>query len=175
MRVKSIEEFTEMFRSIMRLEEYIDLEKLIIDLKGEIVNHDETFTRISRINNGNEVSFSIALPITNDTSERRYLLAHSIGHLLIHMNYLLDDEKWQTTEDYFDSAYYRQGHNIENYEAHVFAMELLLDKRSFFRIAKENLIDGVYRTDKISEHFEVPTQYVIERGRKLGLFSFDLN
>lgn len=173
MDVENIENFTLMFKEIMNLEEHINVDKLIQDLDGEVEEHNESFVIISK--GGENTSFVITLPTLTNISERKYLLAHSIGHLLIHMNYLLDDDSWNDVDDYYDSAHYRQGHNIENYEADAFAMELLLGRKSFFRIAKENLIDGVYKTEEISKHFEVPTRYVIERGRKVGLFAFGPN
>lgn len=171
MNVKNIEDFTEVFRTVMCLRGHIDVEKLIRDLKGEVVNHNKPYAEVFKIDNNDDISFSIALPTISDTYERRYLITHLIGHLLIHMNYLIDNEKWQNIESYSDSAYYRQGHNIENYEADEFAMTLLMNKEEFLKISKENMDNGIYKIDDIAKHFEVPTKYVIARGRQLGLFS----
>lgn len=113
--------------------------------------------------------------ISQETPElrRRFSIAHELGHLFLHMGYLIDPELWKSTGAYQDSVRYRFGYTEEEFEANEFAAALLLPSAEFRRVAEQNRSKRSYQIHPIAEHFNVSTHAVKVRGQWLGLFSWD--
>lgn len=122
----------------------------------------------------NDDNFIITLNQHSSNEKRsRFSIAHELGHLFLHMGYIIDEEKWEKTESYTDSVYHRYGHTIEEYEANEFAAAFLMPKNHFIDVIKDNYNEDHYRINEIANHFDVSTDAAINRGRWLGLFSWE--
>jgi Zn-dependent peptidase ImmA (M78 family) len=118
-------------------------------------------------------SFEIVISEDKPRQRKRFSIAHEIGHLFLHMGYLIKPELWESVGDYRDSVYYRFGHSIEEYEANEFAAAFLMPDHEFKRIAKQNLKNGVYNIEEIANYFDVSIEAATIRGKWLGLFSWE--
>lgn len=170
----TINEFVDNLREILGVKTPVDVEEVVTILRGEIVYEDCVDGKEAKIEKVESSKCNYRITLSKSTSQirDRFTVAHEIGHLFLHMGYLVDDEKWNKTPLYQDSAYYRFGHNEEEYEANEFAAALLMPKGEFFKIAKKHLKDGVYDVEKIAKYFEVSIDAAKNRGRWIGLFSW---
>lgn len=117
--------------------------------------------------------FTISLAGDQYETRRRFSIAHELGHLFLHMGYLIDEDKWASVGTYTDSVYYRYGYTTEEFEANEFAAALLMPRPDFVRIATQHQAAGGYRISAVAEHFCVSTEAALNRGRWLGLFSWE--
>lgn len=122
-----------------------------------------------------KVNGSFQILITDDKlpQRQRFSIAHELGHLFLHMGYLINDELWHNTNNYNDSVYYRYGHSEEENEANEFAAALLMPEAKFREVAKNSLKSGYYDIDEIADFFDVSPSAVLTRGKWLGLFTWE--
>ena len=151
-----------------------DVEKAVLDLGGIIENFNEQYGQdadayIRKYHD----TFAIAVKNTSTEKRKRFSIAHELGHLFLHMGYLIDDDLWNSVDTYVDSVWHRMGYNEEEFEAHEFAASLLMPEEEFIKISKDNFSDGYYSLDKIAEHFNVSNKAAKVRGCWLGIFSWD--
>ena len=106
-------------------------------------------------------------------ARRRFSIAHELGHLFLHLGYLIDDDLWESVDSYIDSVRHRMGYNEEEFEAHEFAGSLLMPADEFRFVANQFFADGLYPLEKIAEHFDVSSKAVKVRGCWLGVFSWE--
>lgn len=149
----------------------VDVDLAVARLSGEVTRFADADyeAKIERAGDGFRISLRGDLPANRE----RFTVAHELGHLFLHMGYIVDEQKWRETAEYRDSAYYRFGHNIEEYEAHEFAAALLMPANEFKQIAAKFRLGGKYQIQPIADHFEVSTHAATTRGRWLGLFSWE--
>ena len=117
--------------------------------------------------------FIIELNSTGDSPRDTFSLAHEVGHLFLHMGYLVSPEKWNRATDYHDSVKYRYGYSEEELEAHEFAGAFLMPVDDYRSFVQENASDGQIALAIVAEHFGVSRQASLTRGRWLGLFEWD--
>lgn len=115
-------------------------------------------------------SFVIRLRSSVPQTRRRFSIGHELGHLFLHMGFLIDEAKWQATGTYFDSVRYRFGFSEEEYEANEFAAALLMPAAEFRDEAMKNLSSSGYHIEAIAAHFGVSPIAAKVRGQWLGLF-----
>ncbi|MCR8927455.1 ImmA/IrrE family metallo-endopeptidase [Priestia megaterium] len=171
--------------------------KAINQLAYDIRNSLALYTPINNINDipkilGGEIEFSNYLEndmeaMIEKTDENfvirikdqpsiqrmRFSIAHELGHLFLHMGYLINESLWSEVRNYKDSVYYRNGYGTEENEANEFAGAFLMPEEEFKTKAKENLKDGLYDIDAIATHFNVSVSAAIIRGKWLGLFGWE--
>lgn len=104
------------------------------------------------------------------TLERqRFSIAHEIGHLFLHMGYIIDEKVWNTTEETFLRKYAGE----MEYQADEFAAALLMPRDDFREIVRESYSgNNQYDAMKIARYFNVSVKEVANRGRWLGYFSW---
>lgn len=176
-RRAEINAFADSVREIMGLNVPVDVEKMVKQLGGVIDYSNDlpvgAEAKIERIEN----SFKITLqePSERSTKEtrKRFTIAHEIGHLFLHMRYIIDPNYWSKVPEYVDGAYYRFGYSAEEREAYEFAAALLMPKREFEEIANRNLDSGSFNLQPIAEYFNVSIHAVKVRGGYLGLFEIN--
>jgi len=167
-------------RESLKLERPYSPEEVVKKLCGEInetINEEYVDAYIKK---SGETSFIIQLNADRAKTRKSFTIAHELGHLFLHMGFLIDDEKWNAiNEDYQDSAFYRMsGHNIpgfyaqEEHEANVFAANFLMPKDEFIRVANDNLDGNRYNLSPIAEYFDVSEPAVANRGKWLGIFKW---
>jgi Zn-dependent peptidase ImmA (M78 family) len=170
---KAIETLANSLIDVLNLSFPIPIEEVPAMLEGRIIFepfHDENLEALIR-KDGN--SFEIQVSPDRSPLRQRFSIAHEIGHLFLHMGYLINPELWDAVGDYRDSVYYRLGHNSEEYEANEFAAAFLMPENEFKKIARENLVSGMYDIEKISRYFGVSEMAVTTRGKWLGLFVWE--
>lgn len=104
---------------------------------------------------------------------KRFTIAHELGHLFLHMGYIINPVKWSSVGTYMESVHLRYGHSEEEYEANEFAGAFLMPREEFEIVAEANRHGGYYSISAIAYHFEVSEDAARMRGRWLGLFSWD--
>ncbi len=119
-----------------------------------------------------ENSFNINLNPNRHINRDRFTLAHELGHLFLHMGFIVDKEKWDSIST-DDIIFFRDNnYSIKEYEANEFAASFLMPKDEFIEIAEENLTGNNYNLNSISEYFRVSVQATENRGKWLGIFKW---
>ncbi|MGG0516610.1 ImmA/IrrE family metallo-endopeptidase [Bacillus pseudomycoides] len=176
-RREAINELAYNLHEILKLEIPINIEEVPEYLGGELLYvdslEDGMEAKIERLSPQCEKKFRITLQREACEERRRFSIAHELGHLFIHMKYLIDQKEWDNSQEYKDSVYYRYGYGTEENEANEFAGAFLMPKKQFINVANKNFRQGKYYLDSIAEHFNVSVQAVKTRGRWLGLFSWE--
>ncbi|MGG1685567.1 ImmA/IrrE family metallo-endopeptidase [Pseudalkalibacillus sp. NRS-1564] len=134
----------------------------------EVIKSNESIeAMIKKVEN----SFEIKIKKNGYEKRDRFSIAHELGHLFLHMGYIIEDELWSSTEEYTDSVYFRYGYGTEEKEADQFAASFLMPKDKFIEKAEENLSGGVFQLRPIADYFNVSLKAVEIRGVSLGLFN----
>jgi Zn-dependent peptidase ImmA (M78 family) len=112
--------------------------------------------------------------IANDRAETRqnFSVAHEIGHLFLHMGFLVNPEVWAGIVRYEDSVRARYGYSEEEHEANQFAAAFLMPEAEFVAVANAALNDGAFDLSAIAREFGVSESAAKTRGQWLGLFSW---
>jgi len=170
-RRDQISRLAETVRATCDLTTPVDVELAVRRLRGEIdrVDDAEIEAKIEKRGDG----FRITLANDVHENRRRFSVAHELGHLFLHMGYLIDKDRWSQVGTYVDSVYYRYGFNIEEYEANEFAGAFLMPRAEFVQVANRHRSGDTYQIGPIAEHFKVSADAAKIRGRWLGLFSWD--
>ncbi|AYD39607.1 ImmA/IrrE family metallo-endopeptidase [Clostridium fermenticellae] len=146
-------------------------EELIKQLGGKIVHDnsiqsfiDDFDAKIVKANYDDEEQFIVTIADFKHMNRKRFSMAHELGHLFLHMNFLKKDY-WCNNLDAVGSERYRYGHSMEEKEADEFAAAFLMPKNQFKCIAKEN----DYNIEKIAKIFGVSRQAATIRANNLKL------
>lgn len=96
---------------------------------------------------------------------RRFTIAHELGHLFLHMGYLINEELWRKQDQ---NVYERSGSSEKEYQANEFAAAFLMPKEDYFRKMNESMDGNKVNTSKIAEYFNVSVEAASNRGKFLG-------
>ncbi len=170
-RREHINRLAESVRTACELGTPVDIRDTVHRLGGELVEADDADfeAKIERVGTG----FRISLGPQPHEQRRRFSVAHELGHLFLHMGYLIDESKWQKVGVYTDSVYYRFGYSTEEFEANEFAASLLMPRAEFVQVAQKSQRAGTVNPQAIADHFQVSVEAAVNRGRWLGLFSWE--
>lgn len=156
-------------RRWLAMETPIDVESAVVKLNGQI-RTDATLDHEAKIEMRRD-SFVISLRDQDaNRARRRFTIAHELGHLFLHLDYLKSDEELTEPKNYEDSVRYRYGYSIEEYEANEFAASLLMPEDEFRQEVREASEDGECDLKRVAERFGVSLEAARTRGRWLGLF-----
>lgn len=170
-RFHSIENLADQIRACLDLRPPIDLDQAIDELGGNLRTDvslpDECSGRIRKLNNVFEISIRSSQPNSRHWSPRdRFTIAHELGHLFLHMGYMVNPDKWRESSDYKDGVFYRFGHGIEEVEANAFAAALLMPRKEF----TQEMISGSHTDFQlIAEHFGTSLSAARRRADILGV------
>lgn len=103
-------------------------------------------------------------------TRKRFSLAHELGHLFLHMGYLLDPDAWGHSSEYRDSVYHRFGYGIEEAEANLFAAAFLMPEKEFRSVVNELGNADKLPIRDLAQHFKTSAAAVLKRGEELGAF-----
>ena len=137
-----------------------DIDLLLSDIDAKILKTDDGF----------EIKLNPNQPLTR----LNFSIAHELGHLFLHMGYLIDEEKWKNILEYNDT-FYRDYNNTDieqEYEANEFAAAFLMPKAEFLNIVQNNQVDNRIDIDPIAIHFNVSNDAIANRGKWLGVFQW---
>lgn len=97
---------------------------------------------------------------------KKFTVAHELGHLFLHMGYLIDEELWESEKT---EQYYRNGTSAEEeYQANEFAAALLMPKKKYKEIMDKYTEGNIVYTARIAEEFGVSVAAASNRGKFLG-------
>ena len=107
----------------------------------------------------------------SSNGNRRFAVAHQLGHLFLHLGYLVNPELWESSTGYEDSVLRRFDFSREEEEANEFASALLMPKEAFMDLVGRFSENGECKLPAISNALQVQSSSVVHRGRNLGVFA----
>lgn len=151
-------------------EDDFDIANVVSSLNGHISSNPFCDYEARVIKSSNK-SFTIELDTNCSSKRERFSIAHELGHLFLHMKFLIDSEAWDNIE--IGTSHARNSttpySRLES-EANEFAAAFLMPKDRFISIAEETSDGKFYNMDKIANHFKVSTDTVNIRGKVLGIW-----
>lgn len=169
-RRRAIEHLADAVREQFEVKTPVDMEKVVLGLGGKLqASHFDDHTISGMIQ---KVGGSFEISYNEEHSELRstFTIAHELGHLFLHMGYLIDEKKWNSIDEYKDSPKYRQGYSEEEYEANQFAGAFLMPESEYQQFVKDNSEDHKINIDLIAARFGVSRDAALTRGRWIGIF-----
>nr|WP_320194265.1 ImmA/IrrE family metallo-endopeptidase [uncultured Desulfobacter sp.] len=150
-----------------------DPKEAILKLNGRVVYdiHDHnTDAYIEKIDNE---KFCIHLNHNRHPKRERFTLAHELGHLFLHMGFIIDQDKWDSIFQLEENVFYRDNtYSKDEYEANEFGAAFIMPKQEFLDVAENNLNNNQYSIEPIGEYFDVSNDAVLNRGKWLGIFKW---
>lgn len=110
-------------------------------------------------------SFVISVSPFQSEERRKFTIAHELGHLFLHMGYIIYPELWSRQRD---ATYYRSEDSLVEYQANEFAAAFLMPKERYKEIMDRYTIGTSVETRKIAEYFGVSVSAASNRGKFLG-------
>lgn len=165
---KIINQIAELVRNQFSLTTPINMIDVVSSLGGEIIEAPFDNNTISGKIQKKGESFIIQINPFELEERKTFTLAHEIGHLFLHMGYLVNPEKWKSINIYEDSPMFRQGYSEEEYEANEFAAAFLMPFDEFKKAALNNL-----SINEIANKFQVSKEAALIRGRWLGCYGWN--
>lgn len=135
----------------------------IVKQLGGSVQEDIRFSDGAVLKEGE--TFKILVSPFQDEKRRRFTIAHELGHLFLHMGYLINKELWEQQDE---NIYYRIGSSEKEYQANEFAAAFLMPQKTYVEKMNENIIGNKVNTLKIAEYFNVSVEAASNRGKFLG-------
>jgi len=170
-RRAAIDRVAEKIRQVCAVTTPVDMDKFMRALGGKLEEKSGLDYEAKIVRHGQ--SFVITLERQKPSKRKSFSIAHEVGHLVLHMGYLLNRKLWEESCAFTDSVYYRSGHTEEEREADEFAAALLMPKDEFLRVANQHLTARGYDIPKIAAHFQVSENAALTRGRWLGIFRWE--
>lgn len=112
--------------------------------------------------------FVIYIPSSYSTERKRFAVAQELGHLFLHMGYMISPELWEKQKN---MAYYESKYPLEEYQANDFADALLMPKDVYKKVLEQYTAGGKVQTAKIAEYFGVSVSTAYSRGKSLKLLA----
>jgi Zn-dependent peptidase ImmA (M78 family) len=147
----------------------VDVEEAVTRLGGKLTTSDDK--KVEALVRKENDRFEIVIHNDKPNTRKRFSIAHELGHLFLHMGYLIDPTKWGKTEEYKDSVYYRYGYGIEEGEADEFAAAFLMPEKEFRRVIADRSENRRCDIGDIAKFFDASKSAVVRRGQLLGIFS----
>lgn len=110
--------------------------------------------------------FVIYVPSFYSAERKRFAIAQELGHLFLHMGYMINPELWNKQNN---MTYYKSKHPLEEYQANEFAEALLMPKDVYKKVLNQYTVGNKVQTAKIAEFFGVSVSTAYDRGVLLGL------
>lgn len=145
----------------------------ISKLNGTILYDIQDCNTDAYIEKIDEDHFRIHLNQYRHHNRERFTLAHELGHLFLHMGYIIDSERWNSLSEVEKYVFYRDNtSSVDEYEANEFAASFLMPRDEFVTVAEKHLDKNRYALEPISTYFGVSTDAVANRGKWLGIFQW---
>ncbi len=155
-------------RKYFQLKDFLsreDLTNLVEKLEGSLefqfdLDVDAKIERIDK-------NFKITIKPSNLALRDNFSIAHELGHLFLHMGYLIDNNMWMNSKLRYD----RFGYSQEEFEANEFAGNLLMQEHLFIKEFRNNYDSKqqVVNLKKMSKIFNVSPKAIEVRAKNIGL------
>jgi len=109
--------------------------------------------------------FVISVSPCQSEERRKFTIAHELGHLFLHMGYVISPELWDRQSN---TMYYRAGDSLVEYQANEFAEAFLMPRDRYKEIMDRYTNGRSVETKKIAEYFGVSVSAASNRGKFLG-------
>jgi Zn-dependent peptidase ImmA (M78 family) len=166
-----INSVADLVRSSLRLSCPYDTEIAVQELGGRIIQDVDNMAIDACIRKEGEDSFVIDLNGKKPFLRERFTIAHELGHLFLHMGFLINKDLWGNQQKVFqDSVYYRMSGNYtqEESEANEFAAAFLMPRNEFKEQIYKNLSYNRIDIPAIADYFKVSPSAVLTRAKWLG-------
>lgn len=173
-----IEKFAANLRAALGLQKPpYDPEEAIKKLGGEIdwaLSFFEEADGLIAKTGPNSFRISLNASKRKNIPRKRFTLAHEIGHLFLHMGFIIQPDKWKNLNTYNELVKFRDASNkrVEEYEANQFAAAFLMPKEEFVSQVNKNSVGQTCNVPPIADYFNVSIEAAEYRGRFLGLFQW---
>lgn len=168
---KTINDISDIIRNALNIEgPIIDIDAIVRSLNGELREVDSLEEGAEGRIFKNGERFIIEIPKIVNENRRTFTIAHELGHLFLHMGYLIDQEMWNENSEI---SFFRKDIGEMEYQAHEFAASFLMPREEFFREIKTNYNgDGSYNIEAVAEFFNVSIEAATNRGKWLGIIAW---
>jgi Zn-dependent peptidase ImmA (M78 family) len=167
-----INNIADLVRTSLELSCPYDPEKVVQELGGQIIQDIDNMAIDAYIKKKDEDSFVISLNRKKPFLRERFTIAHELGHLFLHMGFLINKDLWKKQEEFQDSVYYRYrmtgNYNQEESEANEFAAAFLMPRDEFRSQIYKNLSNNKIDIRVIASYFQVSPSAVLTRAKWLG-------
>lgn len=113
-----------------------------------------------------ENSFALRIESGLPARQKRFALARELGHLILHMGYLISTNTWSQQDM---SCFRRFDRPEQEYQANAFAEAIFMPQHQYMLITQ--LLSENHHIDPrlLAEEFDVPTAMAVQRGKTLGI------
>ena len=118
--------------------------------------------QIRKISNS---EFEIIVSPFQSLERRNFAIAHELGHLFLHMDFMTDSDKLRKQSK---EVYYRNGSSELEYQANEFAAAFLMPRKDYKNKLDEHIKGNMANTEKIARYFFVSIDAAVNRGIELG-------
>ncbi|MBR4025959.1 MAG: ImmA/IrrE family metallo-endopeptidase [Lachnospiraceae bacterium] len=109
--------------------------------------------------------FLIKIPYGQSESRKNFTVAHELGHLFLHMGYLIDAELWEKSKN---KTFYRKGNSEIELQANEFAAAFLMPRKKYKEILDKYSESNYVLISKVADYFNVSIDAASYRGKWLG-------
>lgn len=161
---KLIERLTEDIIRAFEIEVPIkDIDFVVKKLGGKLKT-SESYSTTCLCKQGD--GFIIVIPNYGSEERKRFMVSREIGHLFLHMGYLINEELWKVQQS--GSVYVNNSSAEAEYHATEFAEALLMPRSQYKEVLRQNTCNNLVSTSKIAEVFRVSITAASNRGKMLG-------
>lgn len=172
-RRRQINELAEKLRDALGMASPLDMKAVAERLGGNVKYAKPPALPYEALIEKKSESFLITLASDRPRQRRNFSIAHELGHLFLHMGYIINPKKWDGITSYEDSVWARHGYTEEELEANEFAGALLMPRVEFATIADASHVEDRYNLAKIAVTFDVSPLAAKTRGQWLGIFPWE--
>ncbi len=168
---REISALAEVVRQSLELAVPVDVFEAVSRLGGTITELDSVPAGPEATIRRTGERFQIAIRHHPLPTRKRFTVAHELGHLFLHMGYLVNPDAWGHSSEYRDSVYHRFGYNVEEAEANLFAASFLMPEDEFRSVVQELSQRGKIQVRDLAQRFRTSAAAALKRGEELGLFN----
>lgn len=141
----------------------LSIHDFILNIKGIMIETDNY--SVMR----NNKSFIVTTPKTDNITGQKFRIAELLGHLFLHMGYMINDEIWNAQKNY--EPYDENSGGIDyTYQANEFALALIMPKKEFIAKIEEYSNGNMVDTPKLADYFKTNINTASLRGTLFGYF-----
>lgn len=176
-----IAKLADKIRDAFNLTTQIDLKDLIerrlngriTHLAADQTDYKEAYILPLHEHERGETLFEIGILESFAEKDQRttFSIAHELGHLFLHLGFLNKAEWAEKVKE--NKKLFRYGGSKTEYEAHEFAACLLMPKDEYKHQVIHNTTNDETDIQAIADYFGVSYSAALNRGKWLGIFSWD--
>lgn len=149
-----INEIAELVRKVYNVDGPVsDIDSVVSRMGGRVIEdpviYDFSDGQIRKIGDS---EFEIIVSPFQSLERRNFAIAHELGHLFLHMDFMTDSDKLRKQSK---EVYYRNGNSELEYQANEFAAAFLMPRKDYKNKLDEHIKGNMVNTEKIARYFFV--------------------